>query len=247
VSASVWIGAEVTTDSLPKGYFWLAMAITVIMIFGIGFFVYWSRMRMQEKAEGSSSEGDRTLIRSWLSAVLVSGLVLLAVTSLFLAETQLRSLLMGGVIASAGTATAFYFAAKASEQTQRNLLDAAFSSQHTVLVPDLAGRTVDDARMIVKAMGLQAEIEPPAVPGTALVATTRPEKGTALKADTKLIVVVVTVPNVVGKTVKDAKKILEEARFKVVTAGAKDTDVVTGTDPAADAPSTIGADVALRV
>jgi hypothetical protein len=44
--------------------------------------------------------------------------------------------------ASAGTATAFYFASKASEQTQRDLLDAAF------------------IRIITTALRLKLETEP---------------------------------------------------------------------------------------
>ena len=90
-----------------------------------------------EESSGAASP-DLTVIRSWLAIVLVGGLLIFAAVSFQLDDTALRSSLMGGVIASAGAAAAFYFASKASDQARQDILNAALA---TVTVPSLTGKT----------------------------------------------------------------------------------------------------------
>jgi hypothetical protein len=61
---------------------------------------------------------DTTLIRSWLAISLVGGLLIFVATSFCLDDTTLRSTVIGGVVANAGAAVAFYFASKASDQAR---------------------------------------------------------------------------------------------------------------------------------
>jgi PASTA domain len=81
---------------------------------------------------------DRTFMRSWLALALVGGLLIFAAVSFQLDDTALRSSLLGGVIASAGAATAFYFASKSSDQARQDILNA---SVPTVTAPSLIGKT----------------------------------------------------------------------------------------------------------
>jgi hypothetical protein len=231
----------VAVDTLHKKDLLVTLLLTMFLILGIGALILVSRVQLEGKRtdESSGADGGRTLLRSWLAAALVSVLLLLAVGSLFIDDSDLRSLLMGGVIASAGTATAFYFASKASEQTQRNLLDAAFTSASTIVLPDLAGKTVSDARTIVTALRLKLDTEPTGMADTARVASTRPSKGATLKPDDTVTAVIVTVPDVKGKTIKEARKIIEAAQLKF-SSTATDTDTVVRTDPAIGSAVAIG-------
>ena len=72
---------------------------------------------------GNSGTGkatpDRTFMRSWLALALVGGLLIFAAVSFQLDDTTLRSSLLGGVIASAGAATAFYFASNRQTRLAR--------------------------------------------------------------------------------------------------------------------------------
>jgi len=77
-------------------------------------------------------------MRSWLALALVGGLLIFAAVSFQLDDTALRSSLLGGVIASAGAATAFYFASKSSDQARQDILNASFP---TVTAPSLIGKT----------------------------------------------------------------------------------------------------------
>ena len=80
-----------------------------------------------EESPGAASP-DRTFIRGWLAIVLVGGLLIFAAVSFQLDDPALRSSLMGGVIASAGAAAAFYFASKSSDQARQDILNAALAT-----------------------------------------------------------------------------------------------------------------------
>jgi hypothetical protein len=102
---------------------------------------------------------DRTLIRSWLAISLVGGLLLFVAVSFWLDDTTLRSTLVGGLVANAGAAVAFYFAAKSSDQARQDILNASLG---TMLVPNLIGMD------LAKAQG--------AIAKTSLLLDARPEK-----------------------------------------------------------------------
>jgi PASTA domain len=165
-----------------KNIGWIVGAI-VLLFLGSGALVLVSRRTMEGRAQGQvSSSGDKTLIRSWLSVALVAGLLLFAASSFFVEDTDLRSLLMGGVIASTGTATAFYFASKASEETQKNLLDAAFNSPTQFELPDFKGMSVAQARAVAGALKLLFETDPQGAPVGAPVTDTKPSAGSVVKS-----------------------------------------------------------------
>jgi hypothetical protein len=69
-----------------------------------GLIVVWSRSVI--KGGGGT---EQSIVRSWLALTLVIGLVLFCGVALFLSHTNLRSVLIGGLTASTGTAIAFYF------------------------------------------------------------------------------------------------------------------------------------------
>jgi hypothetical protein len=93
---------------------------------------------MPDKDGTGRATPDRTFMRSWLALALVGGLLIFAAVSFQLDDTALRSSLLGGVIASAGAATAFYFASKSSDQARQDILNASFP---TATAPSLIGKT----------------------------------------------------------------------------------------------------------
>lgn len=100
--------ASLGREELGVFLFWMA-----ILIIGSGALVLVSRVALEGAyRRRPSGDGDRTLMRSWLSIALVSGLLLFATGSFFVDDTTLRSLLMGGVIASAGTRNGILFCFK---------------------------------------------------------------------------------------------------------------------------------------
>lgn len=155
------------------------MAVLILLV---GYLIHLTRSRLGRVAPGQNApdqnasgpshpNADKTIIRSWLAVVLVAGLLLFATGSFFIANANLQSLLMGGVIASAGTAVAFYFSSKQSEQTQQNLLNASLGNQ--IVLPDLTAGTVGDAKKIALALQLTLVV-PPGAPDGAAVTSTSP-------------------------------------------------------------------------
>jgi PASTA domain len=153
------------------------MAVLILLI---GMLILWIRCTLGKNASGHSlANADKTMIRSWLAVVLVAGLLLFATGSFFIANANLQNLLMGGVIASAGTAVAFYFSSKSSEQTQQNLLNAALGGQ--IILPDLTTGTVSDAQKIAGALQLTLVISPPGSATADLVTSTSPPPGSMVR------------------------------------------------------------------
>jgi hypothetical protein len=110
------------------------------------------------------------VVRSWLAVSLVAGLMLFCLLSLGLNDSTLRSTLFGGLIASTGAATAFYFASKNSDQARQDILDASFG---TVAVPDLSEKTIDEARGMMGAVALELRT-PVGAAGEAQISTQDP-------------------------------------------------------------------------
>ncbi len=110
--------------------------------------------------EGKPAEGrppESSLIRSWLAISLVGGLLIFVALSFFLDDPTLRSTLIGGLVANAGAAVAFYFASKQADQARRDILNAALG---TVPVPDLIGKTLDEATSTIAGTSLRLKLEP---------------------------------------------------------------------------------------
>jgi len=117
-----------------------------------GLIVMWSRSLTKD---GGGTE--QSIVRSWLALTLVIGLVLFCAVALFLSDTNLRSVLIGGLAASTGTAIAFYFSSKASDQARQDILNATFGTE---TVPDLKGCTRDEATRQLGQTSLQLVVDP---------------------------------------------------------------------------------------
>jgi hypothetical protein len=213
------------------------------LILGTGILVLVFRLIMEggPGTQRTDVHTDKTLIRSWLAVALVSGLLLFAVGSLFIDDTSLWNLMMGGVIASAGTATAFYFASKASEQTQQNLLNAAFGGTGApISLPDIKGMTVGNARKILEALKLTFMV-PVGTADDQIVTGTQPPPGFAAKPGDTVTGTVeplpIKLPDVRNRSVADARTTIEGLKlvFKTDPPGAADNGNVANTNPAAGA------------
>lgn len=98
-----------------------------------------------------------------------------------------------------------------------------FEVSRGIDVPPVAGRTVDDARQALEALGLTVnivEVESDSV-DKGLVISQNPDTGATLSAGSVVELTVSTgppgieIPNVVGMRVREAREALEEAGFKV--------------------------------
>jgi len=189
-------------DALQGGTVLWALAIIAIVVLFVSLFVVWARLGASTTPHASTD----SMIRSWVAAVLVVGLLLLTVLSFGLKDTALRSALVGGITASVGAAIAFYFSAKSADAARQDVLKAAAGTE---LVPDLVGTTWTDAiaklgtttfklvqatpsanasesrRQLLMAANEQPEPAPPTNPrvpsGKRIVSQDPPPNSTALK------------------------------------------------------------------
>lgn len=128
----------------------LGIAAGAIIVAGL--IVLWGRTLMK-----TGGETDQSLVRSWLALTLVIGLVLFCGVALFLNDTNLRSVLIGGLTASAGTAIAFYFSSKSADQARQDILKVTFGTE---TVPDLEGCTREKALGQLGQTSLQLVVDP---------------------------------------------------------------------------------------
>ena len=128
----------------------LGIAAGAIIVAGL--IVLWGRTVMK-----TGGETDQSLVRSWLALTLVIGLVLFCGVALFLNDTNLRSVLIGGLTASAGTAIAFYFSSKSADQARQDILKVTFGTE---TVPDLEGCTREKALGQLGQTSLQLVVDP---------------------------------------------------------------------------------------
>jgi hypothetical protein len=123
-------------------------ALTLWLVVGFlllaGIVVAFGRRAIEAKPTSGAAAGDqpaapkedRTLIRSWIAISLVGGLLIFTAISFWISDTTLRSTLIGGLVANAGAAVAFYFASKSADQARRDILAASLPS---TVVPNLIG------------------------------------------------------------------------------------------------------------
>jgi hypothetical protein len=124
------------------------------------------------KGGAGRTNPDRTFMRSWLALALVGGMLIFAAVSFQLDDTVLRSSLLGGVIASAGAATAFYFASKSSDQARQDILNASFP---TATVPSLIGKTKAEVNAALAGAPLYLDALPITAPDTWTAVTQDPQ------------------------------------------------------------------------
>jgi hypothetical protein len=72
----------------------------------------------------SPKNPEQSIVRSWLAITLVFGLLVFCAASFEINSDQLRSVLLGGLVASTGAATAFYFSSKGADKARADILQA---------------------------------------------------------------------------------------------------------------------------
>jgi hypothetical protein len=83
--------------------------------------------------------------------------LLFSAISFAIDDTTLRSTLIGGLVANAGAAVAFYFASKSSDQARRDILNASVPS---VTVPNLIGKDEHDVNAALASTPLHLVAQP---------------------------------------------------------------------------------------
>ena len=146
---------------------WFVLGVVVLFILAAGLVVIRGRRVLSgapaklpwqdDKAKPASNEGEGSLVRSWLAISLVGGLLIFTAISFWISDRTLRSTLVGGLVANAGAAVAFYFASKESDQARKDILNAGLPA---VLVPDLVGKDLTGARAALAALPLTLDTTP---------------------------------------------------------------------------------------
>jgi hypothetical protein len=163
--------------------------------------------------EGNGKDGDKTMMRSWLAISLVGGLLLFVALSFLLDDVTLRSTLVGGLVANAGAAVAFYFASKASDQARKDILTASLPS---VQVPDITAKRLDEVRKIVAATPFLLAVAPDSpAPGAEVIGQIPPATQLAPPASTITATFAGPVPDLTGMTVTAATDALAKVQLKL--------------------------------
>jgi hypothetical protein len=110
--------------------------------------------------DAASSDTDASWVRSWIAIALVGGLLVFCAASFAVSDTTLRSSLLGGLVTTAGVAVTFYFSTKASEQAQKNVLQAA-GAVPQVVVPLLTAMTRDEVTAVLAHAPVKLVADPP--------------------------------------------------------------------------------------
>jgi hypothetical protein len=180
---------------------------------------------------------DRTFMRSWLSIALVGGLLIFAAVSFQLDDTALRSSLLGGVIASAGAATAFYFASKSADQARQDILNASFP---TVGVPTLLGLDRSKVSAALAGNPLYLDASPTTAPDTWIAVSQDPQPNQQTPTGSRVQVVFAgTVPNLKGMTRSAAETALNKVNLQLTATppnAAADSSAQTDQTPVAGSP-----------
>lgn len=131
-------------------------------------------------------QGGTGMSRQMLALVLVGGLMVLTGAAFTTTDTQSRNLLVGGVVASAASAVAFYFASRSADTARQDVL-SAISMPTTETVPHLVDLTIADAQALMSKTSLILET-PVGAQATAVVAGQTPAAGTATRPGSKVTV-----------------------------------------------------------
>jgi hypothetical protein len=170
-----------TLAGLTGERFALAALLTVGLVLLLGAMVIGGRWLIERRSgTDPKDDTDRTWIRSWLAVSLVAGLLTFCAISFWTDDQQLRSTLIGGVVASAGAAVAFYFASRASDQARKDILGAALGS---VTIPDLTGMTPVQVNSTLAGLAVKASFTPPEPDDAAKVTDQSPKPGGTTPVD----------------------------------------------------------------
>ncbi|MFD8480541.1 PASTA domain-containing protein [Kitasatospora sp. NPDC059673] len=128
-----------------------------------------------------------SVARSWIALALIAGLLSATVLAFAVNDSTTRSTLIGALGAAVGAATAFYFSSKSTDQAH----DLLTTSVGTETVPDLTGRTADDAMRVLSTTTLRLMTDPtsPAPAVGENVVKQQPPAGTAASKGTTVLVI----------------------------------------------------------
>lgn len=229
--------------SSPDGSTLMWVLAFTLILSGLG--IVLARRLMQPNRE--EREDSSTFVRSWLAVALVSGLIIFGGASFMLADRDLRNLLMGGLLASEGSAVAYYFSSKDADRARSDILAASLG---TSVVPDLVRSTIQQAKDVLSRTALTLSVSPAeaaddwVVTWQSLTAGSSVSKGSGIQVKAGQSVVV---PDVVGKQVTDARITVLAAELKPETAKAvQDSWIVVGTQPEAGTRVAQGTTVTLN-
>lgn len=126
-----------------------------------------------------------SMTRPVLAVLLVGAVVILAAASLGGDDDKTRNIMVGGVISLCSAAAAFYFASSGATEARRDVMQAATGS---VQVPDVAGKTIDDASSVLNTAGLSLLLWDPKPPSAAVITAQNPPAGTTVSGWTSISV-----------------------------------------------------------
>jgi hypothetical protein len=170
----------VVAESQASG--WLPGSL--IGLVGIGLVAALTYTFLMRKASGQEGSG---IVRATLALVLVGGLMLLAGASFAATATeQTTNLLVGGIVASASSAVAFYFASRGAQDARRDMLGAVFGTE---TVPKLEKLSLAEAKEAMSRTSLTLEV-PGSPQPTAVVKTQSVPAGTPVAKGTPVSVTV---------------------------------------------------------
>lgn len=158
---AVTIAASSSVQSLGALPGWAALLTMAAIIILAGLVVLLGRfileVRPRTRRDNSSGTPDvaSSLVRSWITISLVSGLLIFCAEALSLNDTALRSTLFGGLVSSVGAAVAFYFSSKNSDQVRQDIMSATQSAS----VPDLRGKSVPEALKLMASSPLRLDLD----------------------------------------------------------------------------------------
>jgi hypothetical protein len=152
--------SSTTLGSLPP---WALTGAIILVVVVVGILLVvngWPR------SATASNSADRSVVRSWIAVSLVVGLLVLTAAEIAGNNATTTSALIGGLTASVGSAIAYYFSTKASEQAQEKLTTASAAGggpSGPVVVPDLLGKSVNDALLALGSLELRLVVDPTAI------------------------------------------------------------------------------------
>jgi len=229
----------------------LVLWLTVGLVIAAGVVVAASRYFLEGSGKNAGSDTpprskdatppDRTVVRSWLAISLAGGLLLFCAVSFGLDDTTLRSTLIGGLVANAGAAAAFYFASKSSDQARKDILNASLPA---ITIPNLIGKDEAGVNATVASMPLHVDHQPQTRKSDASVVKQSPPANQTAPVGSQVTVTFAgPIPNLTSPALSpnDADTALKAVNLNLVASPSKPGDATKATTqsptPGQDPPS----------
>ena len=119
-SATAATSAAADVPTISRSEYWVLIALTIAGVVLAGVIIIVAR-----SGKASQHDPSQSIVRSWIAVALVFGLLMFCATAFAVGDSALRSTLFGGLVASVGSAVAYYFSSRTAAQAQSTLLGAA--------------------------------------------------------------------------------------------------------------------------